>query len=523
MKELGFYDLHNDFSINIDTELCEADTTMFHEMTHMSVTLQSGYGNFLTLVERGCTLYPKYSYVKHFFMKHMLKLQEAISTFAELVLSYSVKGANGLKKRIEELEFNNKKYYKYTYPLFFLFSFVDFDYSHGSKSRPRYIVPQDQLLGFIFNIAIESLNVDLSSVYSVDILKTKKSLEKTENNQFYSRLFPNRRFYKAIHVLAKQLHSVASQSYSDESFESITSNVYSCVFGSVAVFSSQTTRLQTYLDKNKKLVKSLFSEAYDYYTIYQNIDQIEIREIPIDRLRAYAMPSSPFRHFAFDEKFITTATDFKKLHIDAFFIMGDNTAIHDTFDNHLRGVSKLNEESDSVSQYILSLNRVFPLLRFPNKYILLHAYNYPNRIMYGACLDKADILRLNNDIPIIVNYKYYDRFRRINLPNKHIYYYCDRVYENAIGLFNSIPNVNAMKYAFLQYDGSLSVFTVQLKKHVFYFLPIVTPLMYLILDDMETGKLYLKKENVLKLNDSEISEFDAVVNCLYSTPSTSSN
>ena len=88
MKELGFYDLHNDFSINIDTELCEADSTMFHEMTHMSVTLQSGYGNFLTLLERGCTLYSKYSYVKHFFMKHMLKLQEAISTFAELVLTY---------------------------------------------------------------------------------------------------------------------------------------------------------------------------------------------------------------------------------------------------------------------------------------------------------------------------------------------------------------------------------------------------------------------------------------------------
>lgn len=516
MKELGFYDLHNDFSINIDTELCEADSTMFHEMTHMSVTLQSGYGNFLTLLERGCTLYPKYSYVKHFFMKHMLKLQEAISTFAELVLTYSVKGVNGLKKRIEELEFNNKKYYKYTYPLFFLFSFVDSDYSHDPK--PRYIVPRERLLGFIFNIAIEALNVDLSSVYSVDILKTKKSLEKTENNPLYSSLFPNKRFYKAIHVLAKQLHLVASQNYSDESFESITSNVNSIVFGSVAGFSSQTSRLQTYLDKNKKLVKSLFSEAYDYYTIYQNIDQIEIREIPIDRLRAYAMPSSPFRHFAFDEMNISTATDFRMLHIDAFFILGDNTAIHDTFDNHLRGVGKLIEESDTISQNIISLNRVFPLLKLNSKYIIMNAYNYPNRIMYGACLDKAELHRLNNDIPIIVNYKYYDRFRRINLPNKHIYYYCDRVYENAIGLFNSLPNVNAMKYAFLQYDGSLSVFAVKLKKSVFYFLPIVTPLIYLILEDMQTGKLSFKKENLLELSDSEISEFDAVINCLYCTP-----
>ena len=171
MKELGFYDLHNDFSINIDTELSEADTTMFHEMTHMSVTLQSGYGNFLTLLDRGCTLYPKYSYVKQFFMKHMLKLQEAISTFAELVLTYSVKGVNELEKRIEELEFHKKKYYKYTYPLFFLFSFVDPDYSHGAK--PQYIVPRERLLGFVFNIAIEALNVDLSSVYSVDILKIK--------------------------------------------------------------------------------------------------------------------------------------------------------------------------------------------------------------------------------------------------------------------------------------------------------------------------------------------------------------
>ena len=521
MKVLGFYDLHNDFSINIDTELSEADTTMFHEMTHMSVTLQSGYGNFLTLLDRGCTLYPKYPYVMHFFMKHMLKLQEAISTFAELVLTYSVKGANELKKRIEELEFTNKKYYNYTYPLFFLFSFVDPDYPHGSK--PRYIVPREQLFSFVFNIAIEALNVDLSSVYSIDILKTKKLLEKTENNPLYSSLFPNRRFYKAIHELAKQLHLVASQNYSNESFDTITSNVYSCVFGSVLVFSSHTLRLQTLLDKNKILVKSLFSEATDYYTIYQNIDKIEIREIPIDRLRAYAMPSSPFRHFTYDEKNISMATDFKAMPIDAFFILGDNTAIHDTFDNHPRGVSQLNEESDTISQAIISLNRFFPLLKLKSKYIIMHAYNYPDRIMYGACLDKAEIHRLNNDIPIIVNYKYYDRFRRIILPNKHIYYYCDRVYENALGLFNSIPNVNAMKYAFLQYDGSLSVFAVQLKKRVFYFLPIITPLMYLILEDMETGKLHLKKENLLELSDSEIYEFDAVINCLYCTPSTPSN
>lgn len=521
MKELGFYDLHNDFSISIDTELSDADTTMFHEMTHMSVTLQSGYGNFLTLLDRGCTLYPKYSFVKSFFMKHMLKLQEAISTFAELALTYGVKGVNELNKKIEELKFNNKKYYKYTYPLLFLFSFVDPDYPFGSK--PRYIVPRERLFSFIFNLAIEALNVDLSSVYSIDILKTKKLLEKTENKPLYSSLFLNRRFYKAIHELAKQLHSVAKQNYSNESFDTITSNVFNSVFGSFLDFSSHTLRLQTFLDKNKILVKRLFSEATDYYTIYQNIDKIKIREIPIDRLRAYAMPSSPFRHFACDEKNISTATDFKTLSIDAFFILGDNTAIHDTFDNHLRGLSQLNEESNTMSQNIILLNRFFPLLKLKGKYIIMHAYNYPDRLMHVACLDKAELHRLNNDIPIIVNYKYYDRFRRINLPNKHIYYYCDRVYENAIGLFNSIPNVNAMKYVFLQYDGSLSVFAVQLKKCVFYFLPIVTPLMYLILEDMETGKLHLKKENFLELSNSEIYEFDAVINCLYCTPSASSN
>lgn len=521
MKVLGFYDLHNDYSISIDTELSEADTTMFHEMTHMSVTLQSGYGSFLTLLDRGCTLYPKYSYVQQFFMKHMLKLQEAIATFAELAMIYIIKGADNVKERIEELKGNNKKYYRYTYPLFFLFSFVDPDYPYSSK--PRYIVPRERLFSFVFNIAIEALNVDLSSVYNVDILKTKKTLERTVNNPKYSSLFPNRRFYKAIHELAKQLHLAASQNYTSESFDSITSKVYSSVFGSVSSFSCYSLRLQAFLDKNKEIVKSLFSEATDYYTIYQNIDRIEIHEIPIDRLRAYAMPSSPFRHFEYDEKMISTATEFKILPIDAFFIFGDNMAIHDTLDKNLRGVSKLNEESDINSQKIISFNRFIPLLRLKSKYVIMHAYNYPGRKMYGACLDKAEINRLNNDIPIIVNYKYYDRFRKLNLPNKHIYYYCDRVYENAISLFNSIPNVNSMKYAFLQYDGSLSIFVIQLKKHVFYFLPIVTPLMFLILEDMETGKLQLEKTNLLELSDSEIYEFDAVINCMYCTSATASN
>lgn len=35
---------------------------------------------------------------------------------------------------------------------------------------------------------------------------------------------------------------------------------------------------------------------------------------------------------------------------------------------------------------------------------------------------------------------------------------------------------------------------------------------------MQIGKLSLKKENLLELSDSEISEFDAVINCLYCTP-----
>lgn len=357
----------------------------------------------------------------------------------------------------------------------------------------------------------------------MNLLENKKRLKRTENNPRYSSCFPNRRFYKAIQVLGKQLHLIALNEYTIESFETIKSNVYKSVFGSQPFSSSQALRLDAFLAHNKELVENLFRESPDYYTIYQNIEKIKIREIPVDRLRAYAMPSSPFRFFRSDEKYIFSANDFKEKTIDAFFILGDNTALHMTLDNHLRGIDKLREESDDFSQRMIAISRFVPLLRLKSKYIIMHAYNYRDKIVHGACIDKKELLRLNDDVPIIVNYKYYDGFRKIHLPNRRIYYYCDRVYENAIALFNSINKVYTLPYSFLQYDGSLSLFVIKLKNNAYYFLPIVTPLIYLILEDMDTGKLLLKKENIIELNSKEIYDFDVVINCLYCTNPNASN
>ena len=520
MNELGFYDFYNDFSVSINTDLSDSDTTIFHEMTHMSVTLQSGYGNFLMLLDRGCAIDPKYSFVKQFFMGHMLKLQEAISTFAELVMIYIVKGVDKLEEYIEDLKFSNKKYYNYTYPLLYLFSFIDTKYPHGSK--PCYIVPKEQLLSSIFTIAIESLNVDLTSVYSTDILLSKKILKRTENNPKFSNLFPNRRFYKAIHELARQLHLMASNKYTLESFKTIIDNVYKNAFESRTEYKDSTSRINAFLSSNKQFVKDLFLDSPDYYIIFQNIDKIEIKEVPIERLRAYAMPSSPFLHYRTADSVIFSVNDYESLSIDAFFIVGDNKALHDTIDNKHRAFNKLREEYKDSAQKIINLSFLFSILQLPEPLVFMHAYKYDEKKVYIACVDKTELQQLNSDTPIIVNYKYFNGFQQLHLTDKRIYYYCDRAYENAIGLFNSIHKINTMPYTFIQYDGSLSVFVIKLNSNEFYFIPIVTPLIYLILEDMENGKLFINKEKRLMLNNQELHDLGAIINCLYCTNSTTS-
>ena len=147
----------------------------------------------------------------------------------------------------------------------------------------------------------------------------------------------------------------------------------------------------------------------------------------------------------------------------------------------------------------------------------MYGYDYPKRMIYGACIDKKEVHMLDDAIPIIVSYKYYDRFRKVNLPNKRIFYYCDRVYENTIDLFNNLYNVEALQYTFIQYDGSLSLFVIKLKNDAYFFLPIVTPLMYYILEDMEEGKLLVKKDNLIELSQKDIYDLDAIINCLYYT------
>lgn len=528
MNELGFYDLHNDYSVNIDAPLSDVSSTTIHEITHMFITLQSGYGIFMRMLKRGDELYSKYNYVFHFFLKHMIKMQEACSTFAELLFTYVLEKKDSLKQGLEDLKFNNKKYYNYTYPLFFLFSYLD--ESLAVQKGYKFIIPLNDAIPFFVDVALESLNIDLSLRYNVDILKNKKILYKTENDaSFANNCFPNKRFYKSIHKLGVELHKISNKEYSADHFNAIKNDVFKSVYNKEYAQSIKSSDyLDAYIKNYLVLIGELYKDSPDFYIIYKNISSITLKKVDISRLPAYSLPAISNKMYNRSNELVTQLSDFNDKDVCLIFINGEDDTIHKSMDGFSRAIDLAKHKSNGIISKskemsflcdTFGITRLFQMLHIAPGIVNLIGFSYIRKEMYCGFINENELANIANDYIIAVNYKYYEKFDNINKSEYAIYYYCDRTYNNAVPIINEFATENTLKYKFIQYEKSLSVLIIQIKKNTYFVLPIITSAILVIKNDILTQKLKIKIENEIENAQDILKDIDVVINCLYFTNS----
>lgn len=520
--ELGYYDFEAKYSINLQTPTQETFTTVFHELTHMLITLQSGYGTFLHILKVIKSIDNKYNYIYNFFFKHMEKMQEACSTFSELIFMLIGKNCNNVPEKIEEMKLFNSRYYKFVLPLLFILKYLDCK----TESPNSFKIPIEEIYNIVKEIAIKSCDVDVTKI-SFEYFMHKKTLEKISNVDDLVRTYlPNKRFEIAINELNKQLNIYSNQLYSEEKMTIILQDVYSVAFKCNFVKDYSTTddykrRLKDIVKKSKLFILGLYKDSKDYDIINDRVSDISVSEISIERLPAYSIPFSTNDQYNF-KRLYYSVQELNSTFPSMFFIFGDGETIQDSFkkpkidnENVVKEFQKISKEMPpQYGFYTLVKN-----MKFKSNILVVIAYNYETKSINVAIIEKKEIVRLDSKVPIVVNYKHYHEFRKYSaFLNQDVFIYCDRTYENAIPIINELARENILAYSLISYtqddkDISLAVLIVKIKANHYFLLPVVRSVEFLIALDSKLGKI--RAEPSLELNQNLIDIIDVIMNNLY--------
>lgn len=522
MKEYGFYDCRTDYSINVQVSNEETYATVFHELTHMLITLQSGYGSFLQLFKMIKSINPEYEYIFDFFFSHMIKMQEACSTFSELIFLSTRYDYDVVSDKVNNIKSFNTKYYKYVSRLLFILKYMNFKNNNFNDFK----IPIEHIYNIIKNIAIKSCDIDLTEI-DHNFFMEKKILEKISNiDEKTKKYFPNKRFKIAINELKNQLKLYSGTLYSEDKMELILQKVYSVAFESEYIREYYNTnyyrnRLKKIIDNSKAFILDLYKYSDDYQLISDRISDISINEISIERLPAYSIPYSENKIYEFKSLFYTVQ-ELIDNYASIYFIVGDGQTMKDILkkpynndDNISKEIQSKIKKSQLTSGYYTNIQN----LKVNPAYLLVFAYDYVSKYINSAAIIKKDILRLNSNVPMVVNYKYYPIFRKYSTALKQdIFIYCDRKYETAVPVINEISNNNILKcklipYTFKDKEVSMSILIIKIKEHHYFLLPVVRCVEYLIASDIIQGRINISQS--LELEQRFIDIVDIIINNLF--------
>ena len=519
--EYGYYLFDNKYFINMEVDEKDTFTTVIHELTHLSITLQSKYGVFVQLLNKANSIDQTFSSINSFWINHMRKMQEGCCTFAEMLVILRLNGRLVLKNWIADLKDNNREYYKYVEPLIDIIKYVD----ENKAAQNTKLFSIDSIYELILNIAVCSCDIDVSEIGEDFFInnKSKKSQNINIDGGKSILFLPDSRFKRLIKELKKELESSDIKDV-EVLLERIINNVFENTF-SQKVNNNKIASLRDSLNKSKEFIKRLFEQTDNYKLICDVIEPISINSIKPSRLLGYSIPESSNRIYS--KHNLCKIDEFHKVQNDIVYVLGDTNTLRETTAKKTLPLAYINDKSPKLSSQYTEIKKLAVSQNVQlKKCFIINGYDYTKKEL-NLCMinnDKRSIVSFMNRIksPIVVNYKFYANYKNLLCnDSKNAFIYCDRNYENSIDIINNYADLageekllfNIIDYTNNNKDCSFSVLIINLKRNHYFILPIVRSSIILIYSDTICGKLKITPG--LTIDSSLTDTVDQIISCLY--------
>lgn len=514
--EYGHYLFDSSYVVNMNIPERDTISTVFHELTHMSITQQSKYGLFVYLLNKANSIDDSYSSLYQFFINHMKKMQEGCCTFAEMLLIAS-NGIDFFNRKVKELRNNNDEYYKYVKPFLELINFV----SLVNTSDKLWFSARD-MYDIVLQLAVMSCDVDLAQIKPSFFHnnKTKSSHNIKFNNNDESILyFPDSRFRKLLKKLITELNHHKDEEFSEELINDILCSIQQ----EIPSLDSSIGCNELY-ENYKTYICDLYKDSTEYELIRSIIEPLKIKRIDPDRLLGYSIPETQNIIYSFDS--LNTTEDFLKMNNYICFILGNIKKLIDELSRSTISESHILEKMPIENSKIGSVSQFKKILRDSKMNIdgvFVNGYDYDKKIINSCILreNKRTLLSFLDKLetPIVVNYKYYRKFKNLasNLKRER-FIYCDRAYENAIRIIDDLTReacLSSNLIGFTKENSNLSfaVFVIKIKNDHYFLLPIVRTSAILVYSDIIQKKIKVIPN--LEIDEILMEKIERIINCLY--------
>ena len=444
MDILGQYDYDN-FTLT-NPEIADLDTynlTSLHEYTHMILSMQSNVGFLMYCLKRitppteKCDDYRIKKVLTDFLEKHYLKVQEGMAVCTECVAIILGVVDKDCSQYIQELQYNNKKYYDYIRPLIQIVRLMQ-------EESDRNVVLETFM--WIFQVALYAMNSEIHTI-DAENFKNQRKLDKLCSTAGFSDLFlPNKRFKNALKTIrnAKDCKSV-----SDTLSEFLINKKYAKTLNDC----------EKMLYDIKEFVFSIFKNSPYIFNYRSQLESIQCEEVYVKDAYTRQLLAT------YDDDFVRKYSKRASFDDVKECLSNPNNLVFVLADvvSGLKQALKYAIEEDRIKNFVEPSNECLLLFSFSTKEI-------KNALVTS---DEMSYILKNTDAPIVVNYKYYDYARdeiinHIGI-NKDIYIYCDRTYYNFIPYLDNW-NGRDLYYRWLQYE-QVMVLIIRIKDNRYQILP----------------------------------------------------
>lgn len=508
---LGEYDFRNITAINVleNDEDC-LNSTIVHETIHLLLTKQTKWGLFSYCIRRIEIYDNSYKELMNNLCDCSINVQEGAAVFAQCMFLIKTNGYEETMRYVKYLKRYNKQYYRYIEPLI---CYIELLEPHNNKIN----LTEDNLISLVIALAKLALNSDITDI-NIECLKNKELFkEYLTNEQKRLKYLPNERF---IHFIKNCFEIIKANRSIDmkiliEKLLNSDLDEKARIEDIFYINDKETEEYEKYLLKVKKYLKEMYIESINNEQIQIFLDSVRTMKINITDLPQYSVPTS-FRIYNYVESEYNSILNSSKNKKGILFYLG-NISDNNHFDTDMLFIPEKIRKVIKEKYYIKRNAVLF--------------FDYEKKCINPIFVSKSELDKLIHEanVPIIVNYKYFDSNKKkiygIDTGRTEIFFYCDRSYPNSFELINKTVEKKA-KARIVEYKN---MFLLVIKinstcNYLLYFLPVAYQQ---VIMDIRTEKLNVEladnPDGITEIDDyiftSEqiINTYDLITNCLFST------
>ncbi len=480
---LGQYDFASHYLINCDMNSESGAQTILHEAYHMIFTLQSSYGYFLHMHTRISVIDNRFSYINEILLKHSVKVQECACTFFEILFIIKTKSYESAMTFIKDLRANNREYYNYVKPLLPLLDFLKIEKDVPSNEHIK--LPIDLINELVIGLVLISLNVDLTKINS-EIYRSQKKLKVfLSSNGASEEFIPNRIFKNLVHALISDLQE-------NKSIDNILHQIED------KLPQKDRSTMSLMKDKNIQLIQNIYGDSKSKEVIIDSLSMSAVKEVDSIDILGSGIPTSSNKIYPGELVDEIEIIKFSQNVVGALLVFG-------TVQTLLAKPTRqyfIQPDLDSIRE--INEQYIATFLDLENH---KHHLTLCNQTSLNEICTKAKC-------PIIINYKAYDLVKSIIKSDIPFYIYCDRSYNNAVGIIEKYVNKKAALISFNQGGvADLLVLVIELNTDEYFFLPMVDIAKINLFRDIKSGKLQIDLS--LEIDEELLLEFEIIINCIF--------